>query len=111
MSAIRPGAYVKLNETINCIPEGVYRVEESDSDHMLLSVGRKIRVGLIGAYSDFVVSLTSSAGRSRRISQKEFLDRYYDLLAESSNDPGSMIDLSRPFTTCMLDPSVAREIH
>ena len=100
--------YIELAQPINCIPAGTYKVCKITKAAIQLSVSSKIMIAIIGDFSSFVRPVATIDGIKNRIKREDFLDRYYMLLEVVKNAPA---DLSKPYTFCALDPSLAREMN
>lgn len=98
--------FYKLNRNINCIPEGVYRLYEQNREQSVFSVSKNVFFILIGNISK---SVTEVSRETKKTSEKDFLDNYYKLLKNQPNNPA--FDPHLPFTACMINPTVAREMH
>ena len=100
--------YVELTERVNVIPEGVYELLRKDSEGVILALGDKIQIGVIGGSNKLVRPLSKQEGRERMMKTDAFLDQYYGLLEASKGNP---TETSLPFTFCGIDPAIAREVH
>lgn len=98
---------VEVTRDINAIPKGIYQVEEGDVNNLTLTVMGKVFFGIIGSKpGDVKLIPRNRLNIQRKTSLNEFLDRYYELCRSLSPRHPTQL----PFTFCMMDPSVAREV-
>ncbi len=106
---IERGTCVEITSDINAIPKGRYRVVDTDDWYISFQVG-----------SCIFFSVSHHARKSIRVletptrkltSQKQFLERYYTLLDQIDAQDNAIFEKGKPFTHCMISPSVARETY
>lgn len=99
-----------VTRNINCIPNGVYVIEEADRASISLSVERLVYFGIIAPRSkDIQLIPRNKRGLRKLTGIKEFLDGYYELMKHQRSHP--IPTLTTPFTYCMIDPSIVRDIQ
>lgn len=101
-------AFVQLPQPINCIPAGVYKVIDRDTGSITLAVGSKIFIGILGDFSSLVTPISRKEGKRQRMTTDAFVPKYEALLQK---EKGKMTDPRRPFTFCLMDPSVPMAVH
>lgn len=106
-----PQKYLAIvTRNINCIPKGVYTIEEAQGASIGFSVERLAYFGIIAPCSrDIQLIERNERGLRKLTGIKEFLDGYYELMKYQQSHP--IPSLTTPFTYCMIDPSIMRNVQ
>ncbi len=103
---LKQGDYVKLTRNVNCIPAGVYKLCDIDSDMFYFTLGQSVEFCISSNARRFISKVPTTSGILKRTSLSSFLNKYYDLLETLKPRPFSSF---RPITMCAISREVARE--
>ena len=106
---IRTETYFELTQNVGPIPKGVYRLGGCDPASAEFFPGKKVTFSILGNWQSKVRPVPPSRAWRVKTSQSDFIERYYELLAEIRARGPEILE-SDVYTMCFLDPSVFREM-
>ncbi len=100
--------YIEIIKDINVIPAGTYRVISEQDKLLEFKVGKKIIFGITLEAKEYFKPVPFTKAVKALTNTEQFVERYYDLLKSRQ---GKSHDPYAPYTYCILDPSLAQEMH